>query len=114
MEESGVGKRYKTFNYIRDRRNKWRKIRGYTKDDRTFGERKIRDAGNQRHVDYVKRLGRVRESRGMLEKLTTFSKELEVLRNTRKLAGTKIKVEQDYSREVRQIRRNTGPVPKRC
>jgi hypothetical protein len=40
----------------------------------------------------------------MLEKLI-FSKELEVLRNTRKLAGTKIKVEQDYSREVRQIRK---------
>jgi hypothetical protein len=35
----------------------------------------------------------------------TFSKILEVLRNTRKFAGTEIKVEQDYSRELREIRR---------
>jgi hypothetical protein len=52
------------------------------------------------HVDYVKRLGRGRGSKPILVKLTTFAKKLEILENTRKLAGTKIRVEQDYSREV--------------
>jgi hypothetical protein len=39
----------------------------------------------------------------------TFSKMLEVLRNTRKFAGTEIRVEQDYSREVRETRRKLVP-----
>jgi hypothetical protein len=59
----------------------------------------------QGHIDYVKRLGRSRGNRPIFVKLTTFSKKLEVLKNTSKLAGSRIKVEQDYSREVREIRR---------
>jgi hypothetical protein len=57
-----VGRRgkKKQFNYIRDRRNKWRKIRGYTKDDRTVGDEKLEILEIHGHVqvDYIKWLGR--------------------------------------------------------
>jgi hypothetical protein len=65
--------------------------------------------GIQGHTDYVTRPGRSRGNRPIFVKFTTFSKKLEVLKNTRKLTGSKIRVEQDYSREVREIRRELRP-----
>jgi hypothetical protein len=59
----------------------------------------------QGHIGSVKRLGKYRETRPMFLKFMTFSKKMEVLRKSRKLARIKIKVEQDYSREVRELRR---------
>jgi hypothetical protein len=62
------------------------------------------------HVDYVKRIGRSRGNRPTLVKFTTFLKKLEVvLKNTNKLAGSRIRVEQDYAKEVREIRRELIP-----
>jgi hypothetical protein len=39
----------------------------------------------------------------------TFSQNIEVLRNTRKLARMKIRLKQDYSSEVREVRRELIP-----
>jgi hypothetical protein len=63
----------------------------------------------QGHIDYVKRLGRSRGNRPIFVKFTTFSKKLEVLKNMSKLARSKIRVEQDYSTEVTEIRRELIP-----
>jgi hypothetical protein len=63
----------------------------------------------QGHIDYVKRQGMSRGNRPIFVKFTTFSKKLEVLKNTSKLVGSKITVEQDYSRQVREIRRELIP-----
>jgi hypothetical protein len=63
----------------------------------------------QGHIDYGKRIGRSRGNRPVFVKFTTFFKKLKVLKNTNKLAGSKIIVEQDYAREVREIRRELIP-----
>jgi hypothetical protein len=60
-------------------------------------------------VDYVKRIGRSRGNRPTLVKFITIFKKLEVLKNTNKLAGSRIRVEQNYAREVREIRRELIP-----
>jgi hypothetical protein len=57
----------------------------------------------------LRKLGRSRGNRPIFVKFTMFSKKLEVLKNKSKLAGSRIRVEQDYSREVREIRRELIP-----
>jgi hypothetical protein len=63
----------------------------------------------QGHINYVKRLGKSKGNRPIFVKLTMFSKKLEVLKNINKLVGSKIRVEHDYSREVRERRRELIP-----
>jgi hypothetical protein len=57
------------------------------------------------HVDIANRVGRGRGSRPIMVRFTTFRKKFEILENTKKLAGSKIGIEQDYTWETRQIRR---------
>jgi hypothetical protein len=64
---------------------------------------------HKENIDYVTRLGRRRGERPILVKFTTFFKKLEVWRNKRNLAGTKIRVDEDLSMESRKIRRELIP-----
>jgi hypothetical protein len=61
------------------------------------------------HVDMVNRLGRGRGNRLIMVRFTTFRKKLEILENTKKLVGSKIRIEQDYTSETRQVRRDLIP-----
>jgi hypothetical protein len=61
------------------------------------------------HVDMANRLGRGRGNRLIMVRFTTCSKKLEILENMKKLAGSKIRIEQDYTWETRQIRRDLIP-----
>jgi hypothetical protein len=61
------------------------------------------------NIGYMKRLGRRREERLILARFTSFTKILEVLRHIRNLVGTKIRVDGDFSTEIRKIRRGLIP-----
>jgi hypothetical protein len=61
------------------------------------------------HVDMANRLGRGRGNRLIMVRFTTFRKKLEILENTKKLAGSKIRIKQDYTWETRQIRKDLLP-----
>jgi hypothetical protein len=50
-------------------------------------------------IDYLTRLGRRRGEWPILVRFTSFSKKLEVVRNKKNLAGTKIRVDEDLSVE---------------
>jgi hypothetical protein len=60
------------------------------------------------HVDMANRLGRGRGNRLIMVRFTTFRKK-EILENTKKLVGSKIGIEQNYTWETRQIRRDLIP-----
>jgi hypothetical protein len=60
-------------------------------------------------IDYVTKRGRRRGERPILVKFTTFFKKLEILKNKKNLAGTKITVDEDLSAETRKIRRALIP-----
>jgi hypothetical protein len=59
------------------------------------------------------RLGR-RGQRPILVKLTSFSLKLEVLRNTRNLAGSQIRADKDFCFEIRKTGRCFDSIPKGC
>jgi hypothetical protein len=61
------------------------------------------------HVDMANRLGRGRDNRPIAVRFTTFKKKSEILENMKKLAASKIRIEQDYTWETRQIRRDLIP-----
>jgi hypothetical protein len=58
-----------------------------------------------RNIDYVTRLGRGKRKRPILTKFTSFVKKLEVLKNKRNLAGSKVRVDEDFSTEDRRTRK---------
>jgi hypothetical protein len=64
---------------------------------------------SKENIDYLTRLGRRRGERPILVRFTSFSKKLEVLRNKKNLAGTKIRVDEDLSVEDRRIRSELIP-----
>jgi hypothetical protein len=64
---------------------------------------------SKENIDYLTRLGRRRGERPILVKFTTFLKKLEVWRNKKNLARTKIRVDDDLSTEGRKIRRELIP-----
>jgi hypothetical protein len=61
------------------------------------------------HIDSAMIIGRRRGSRPILVRFTSYSKKTEVLKGTRNLAGTNMRIEQDYSMETRRKRRELIP-----
>jgi hypothetical protein len=61
------------------------------------------------HIDSVMRIGRRRGARSILVRFTSYTKKMEVLKGTRNLAGTNIRIEQDCSMETRRIGRELIP-----
>jgi hypothetical protein len=61
------------------------------------------------HIDSVVRLGKRKRSRLILVRLTSYSKKCEILLNTRILAGSGIRIDQDYSAEIRKVRKELIP-----
>jgi hypothetical protein len=55
------------------------------------------------HIDSVMRIGRRRGSQPILVRFTSYSKKIEVLKGTQNLAGTNIRIKQDYSMKTRRI-----------
>lgn len=53
-------------------------------------------------IDYVIRLGRKRKLQPILVKFMSFAVKLEVLKNTKKLAGLQIQVDKDFPLETRR------------
>jgi hypothetical protein len=64
---------------------------------------------NNENIDYVTRIGRKKGVRPILVKFISFSKKLQILKNKRNLAGSKIRVEEDLSIEDRKIRQELIP-----
>jgi hypothetical protein len=64
---------------------------------------------SKENIDYLTRLGRRRGERPILVRFTAFFKKLEVLRNRKNLAGTKIRVDEDLSIEDRRTRSELIP-----
>jgi hypothetical protein len=58
------------------------------------------------NIDCVARFGSRRGERPILNKLTSFSKNLEVLKNKRNLGGSKARVGEDLSVKARRIWKN--------
>lgn len=56
-------------------------------------------------IDSVRRLGKNRGGRQILVRFISFKNKLKVLQATRNLAGTEIRIEQNYRSKVREIRR---------
>jgi hypothetical protein len=54
-------------------------------------------------------VGRRKWERPILIKFTSFSKKLEVLKNKRNLAGSKVSVDEDFSAEDRKTRKDLVP-----
>jgi hypothetical protein len=63
----------------------------------------------KRHIDSVMRIGRRKGSRPILVRFASYSKKIEVLKGTRNLAGTNIRIEQDYRMKTRRICRELIP-----
>jgi hypothetical protein len=64
---------------------------------------------SKENIDYVTRIGRKSGGRPILVKFTTFFKKLEVWRNKKNLAGTKIRMDDDLSLEDRRTRKELIP-----
>jgi hypothetical protein len=64
---------------------------------------------NNENIDYVTRIGRRKGERLILVKFISFSKTLQVLRNKRNLAGSRIRVEEDLPMEDRKVRKELIP-----
>jgi hypothetical protein len=60
----------------------------------------------------ITRLKRRKGERRILVKFTSFSKKLEVLKNKRNLAGSKVRVDEDLSMEDRKARKELVPYVK--
>jgi len=56
-------------------------------------------------IECVRRLGKKRGGRQILVRFISFTNKLKVLQATRNLAETEIRIEQNYSTKVREIRR---------
>lgn len=61
----------------------------------------------QTDIDEIRRLGKptTGKTRPVLLKLTTRGKKMEILKNTNRLKGTDIWIDEDYTREVQEERR---------
>jgi hypothetical protein len=60
-------------------------------------------------IDSVSRLGKRKGSCPILVRFTSYSKKYEILLNTRILAGSGIRIDQDYSAEIRKVRKELIP-----
>jgi hypothetical protein len=65
------------------------------------------------NIDYRDRLGGRRGERQILIKFMSLSKQLEVLKNKRNLAGPKVRVDEDFATEARRIRKELVPYKKK-
>jgi hypothetical protein len=70
---------------------------------------KIRVEMTNWHMDSVARLGKRKGSCPILVRFTSFSKKYEILLNTRILAGSGIRIDQDYSAEIRKVLKELVP-----
>jgi hypothetical protein len=61
------------------------------------------------NIDYVNRLGRRKGACPIVIKFTSFSKKLEVLKNERNSAGSKVRVDKNLSIEDRKARKELVP-----
>jgi hypothetical protein len=61
------------------------------------------------NTDSVSRLGKTKGSRPILVRFTLYLKKYEILLNTRILAGSGIRIDQDYSAEIRKVRKELIP-----
>jgi hypothetical protein len=59
-----------------------------------------------RRINFIIRLGRRKGQQPILAKFTSFVMKLEVLRNTKHFAGSKIGINEDFSLETRRVRRS--------
>lgn len=62
-----------------------------------------------RDIDNIFRMGRVKGMRPILLKLQSFLQKLEILKVSKKLKGTNIVISNDFSEEVRKIRKKLIP-----
>jgi hypothetical protein len=61
------------------------------------------------NINYVARLKRRKEDRPIFIKFISFLKKLEMSKNKRNLAGSKVRVDEDHSIEDRRIRKELVP-----
>ena len=66
---------------------------------------KLKVGISSQHVESVCRLGKERGGRPVMVRFILFMKKLELLHSSRNLAGTKIRIEQDYRAKVGEIGR---------